>query len=184
MELTARGPASHDAFPPHHAFDAEKVIAVADGNAIGDALLMKNRADALRGLVAVTGFGFGNDVLVGNAALFQVAFTHAALAEFGVASFPSSGDDEGRVMLLPQFESMVETGAEDGRGVSVVLRRAEDNNGASGLQRVSRGGDADADVDGDDPEGKQENPEPKNTPPASHAHKISATSPAGIAPAR
>lgn len=87
-------------------------------------------------------------------------------------------------MLLPQFEGVVEPRAEDGRRLARVLGCAKYDDGVGMGERVSAGGAAYAYIDGNRPEGEEKEREEEEAKKCPHAQRISATSPAGIAPAR
>ena len=86
-----------------------------------------NHGNAARRFFGVAAFGLGNDGFFGNAHGHQVFAAHRAFVVL-VAAVAAQGDDQRSNAALIEGQGVVQPGAVDRRGPSVVLRRAKDAN--------------------------------------------------------
>jgi len=97
------------------------------------AIRAQDHGYALRRLGRVCTLRFGDQVLLGNATAHQVVVTDPAFAETRIFARSPRRDDQGRDVLLKEVKGVIETRAVDRRRTSVILSRAEDDDGVGGV---------------------------------------------------
>jgi hypothetical protein len=138
--------------------NAEEVGGVADNDDALEIVGTGNDGEAVDGFVGARAFGFGDDVGVRDAGADQILLANAALGVL-VAAITAEGDDEWGDSAAVEGLGVIEAGAEDGRGMTVVFCSAEDGYGVSWNGHVAAGIPLDLAVDPADPDESEEDQE-------------------------